>query len=119
MDMMGQFSQIVAEATMGAVNRVRSGQITTLGELSADIASTTSSLVSAIAPQAATEFASMIEPATQKAIETIKPMLKELLNEQIPTVAAIIGLFTAGAILFGVGIAKERAAKRKYQSRYN
>ena len=102
---------------MGAIDRIRSGEISTLGELGADITSTTTGLINQLAPQAAQELSALVEPATQKAIETIKPMLKELLNEQIPVVAGIIGLFTAGAILLGVGIAKERSAKRRW--RYN
>jgi len=113
MNVMDQFSQCVADATVDCMDRVQSGEITNLGQLGDEIAATTTSLINKLAPQAGAEVAALIEPATQKAIEAIRPMLKELLTEQAPIVAGIVGLFTAAAIILGVAVAKERSAKRR------
>lgn len=113
MNMVDCFSKCVADATVDAMNRVQSGQIRTMGQLGEEISATTTSLISKLAPQAGQEVMALIEPATQRAIEEIRPMLKELLAEQAPVVAGIVGLFTAGAIILGVAISKERSAKRR------
>lgn len=106
---LGEFSNIVADATADTIVRVERGEIRTLGQFDAAVGQAIMAAVDKIGPQLAEKLSVWIEPATQKAVATARPVVQQLLKENLPMFAGIVGLFTAGAILLGVGISKERA----------
>lgn len=95
-----------ADAAVEAVGEVRSGRIPLSG-VEEYVETRLGSILDIIMPSAKQEFATFIEPATQKAIEAVKPAMYEALRDWTPSIAAIVGGMAGFAVLLGVWVSKK------------
>lgn len=95
-----------AEASVDALDLIRVGEITNLSGVEEHIRSTMGSILDALLPAAKEEFAKFVEPATQKAIEAVKPAVYEALRDWTPAFATIAGGMIALSVLLGVWVSK-------------
>lgn len=110
---LGQFSNMVADATLDALNGVQRGEVRDLGQFEEQVSKSIMAAIDRFGPDIASKLQAWIEPATQKAVETAKPVVQQLLKDYLPVFAGIVGLFTAGAILLGIGIAKKTYERQR------
>jgi hypothetical protein len=86
-----------------------------------DVASTMSTAMTAFlakqGPALSSQLSTMLQPALDKAIDVVKPAVKDVLTEYGPPFAAIMGGIVALAILLGVWIAtpEQRASRPRRQ----
>lgn len=106
MNLYGLAAETAAEFAVGALDKVRLGELHSLGEVSSYVRSGMGSIFDALLPSAKQEFAALIEPATQKAVEAIKPAMYDVLRDWTPSFAAISGGMMALAVLLGIWISK-------------
>ena len=95
-----------AEAAADALRRVRAGEIRSLSGVEQHVGSHLGSILDFIMPAAKEEVSALLAPATQQAVEAIKPAMYDVLRDWTPSFAAIIGGMAGLAILLGVYVSK-------------
>ncbi|MHC4718538.1 MAG: hypothetical protein ACYS5V_16330 [Planctomycetota bacterium] len=100
MNLAGLAGEIVAQSAIGVL---RSGQTATLGETQDFIASAARGL----AQNYGKELATAMDPMIEQMIEKVKPAVKEVLRENVPTFAAVGAGTIALSILLGVFISTQ------------
>lgn len=106
MNLYGLAADAAAELAVDALGRVRLGELRSIDEVSDHVRSGMGSIFDALLPSAKQEFATLIEPATQRAVEAIKPAMYDVLRDWTPSFAAISGGMMALAVLLGIWISK-------------
>jgi len=95
------------DATALAVEEVgrgiRLGEIGSLAEAESQVANVLKSLTAVYGPQ----LAELVQPAVEKSVAAVKPMLDEMLKKYAPTAFAITGGLIAMSVLLGVYVAKK------------
>lgn len=94
-----------AEAAIDGLNAVREGRVSLSG-VEEYVEARLGSILDIIMPSAKQEFATFIEPATQKAIEAVKPAMYEALRDWTPSIATIVGGMAGFAVLLGVWVSR-------------
>jgi hypothetical protein len=95
------------EAAKDALGRVYSGEITTLAGVEEHVGARLSGVLDFLMPAAKEEITALLAPATQQAVEAIKPAMYEVLRDWTPSFAAIVGGMAGLAILLGVYVSKK------------
>lgn len=103
------------DAALEGLSEVRCGRIRTLSGVEEYVETRLGNILDIIMPSAKQEFATFIEPATQKAIEAIKPAMYEALRDWTPSIATIVGGMAGFAVLLGVWVSRRTffAGRRK------
>lgn len=99
--------EVVGEVTVDALGRVNLGMLPLSG-VEDYIADGVKAFFDKYGSNIASQLAAYAEPAAQKAVETVKPALQQVLTEYTPTFAAVAGGMIALSVLMGVWIAKRR-----------
>ena len=95
-----------ADAAAEGLCEIRCGRIRNLSGLEEYVEARLGSILDILMPSAKQEFATFIEPATQKAIEAVKPAMYEALRDWTPSIATIVGGMAGFAVLLGVWVSR-------------
>lgn len=95
------------QAAREALDRVYRGDITSLAGAEDYVETRLGSILDILMPAAKEEVTALLAPATQQAIEAIKPAMYDVLRDWTPSFAAIIGGMAGLAILLGVYVSKK------------
>ena len=96
-----------ADLAVDALSRVKSGEIRSLAGVEDYMASGMGSILDLLMPTAKEELATLVAPATEQAIQAIKPAMYEALREWTPSVASIVGGMAGLAVLLGVWVSRQ------------
>jgi len=105
------------EAAKDALNRVYSGEITTLAGVEGHVGGRLSGILDFLMPAAKEEVSALLAPATQQAVEAIKPAMYDVLRDWTPSFAAIVGGMAGLAILLGVYVSKKTYTRTRRNPR--
>lgn len=94
-------------AAREALDRVYSGEIKSLAGVEEYVENRLSGILDFLMPAAKEEISALLAPATQQAVEAIKPAMYEVLRDWTPSFAAIVGGMAGLAILLGVWVSKK------------
>lgn len=95
------------DAARGALDRVYSGEITSLAGVEEYVETRLNGILDVLMPSAKEEVSSLLAPATQQAVEAIKPAMYDVLRDWTPSFAAIVGGMAGLAVLLGVYVSKK------------
>lgn len=95
------------QAAKEALDRVYSGEIRSLAGVEEYVETRLSGILDLLMPAAKEEMSALLAPATQQAVEAIKPAMYEVLRDWTPSFAAIVGGMAGLAILLGVWVSKK------------
>jgi hypothetical protein len=93
-------------AAIDALQRVRAGELRSLSGVEEYVEARLSGILDFLMPAAKEEVSSLLAPATQQAVDAIKPAMYDVLRDWTPSFAAIVGGLAGLAILLGVNISK-------------
>ena len=96
-----------AQAAREALDRVYSGEIRSLAGVEEYVETRLNGILDFLMPAAKDEIQALLAPATQQAVEAIKPAMYEVLRDWTPSFAAIVGGMAGLAILLGVWVSKK------------
>lgn len=105
------------DAARDALDRVYRGEITSLAGVEEHVESRLSGILDLIMPAAKEEVSALLAPATQQAVEAIKPAMYDVLRDWTPSFAAIIGGMAGLAILLGVYVSKKTYTRTRRNPR--
>lgn len=105
-----------ADAAIDGLGEIRSGRIRSLSGFEEYVETRLEGILDFIMPTAKAEFASFIEPATQKAIDAVKPAMYEALRDWTPSIATIVGGMAGFAVLLGVWVSKRTFVRTRRAS---
>lgn len=108
--MLGEVAGIAAEEALRAA---RMGEISSVGEAQDLIGAAMTKFMDQQGPAIAEKLAVYLEPATQKAVDIIKPSVMEALKEYTPTFAAVSGTMIALSVLAGTYLARREFRKAR------
>lgn len=111
MNYIGLVADLAAIAAEDAVRLARLGEIESLGAAEDYIGAALSKVIDQQGPAIAEKLAVYLEPATQKAVEVIKPSVMEALRDYTPTFAAVAGGMIALSVLAGTWLARREFRK--------
>jgi hypothetical protein len=94
-------------AAIDALRHVRSGKIQSLSGVEEYIGGRLNGILDFILPAAKEEVSSLLAPATQQAVDAIKPAMYDVLRDWTPSIAAIVGGMAGLSILLGVWVSKK------------
>lgn len=94
-------------AAREALDRVYAGEIQSLAGVEEYVEGRMGGILDFIMPAAKEEVTALLAPATQQAIEAIKPAMYDVLRDWTPSFAAIVGGMAGLAILLGVWVSKK------------
>lgn len=89
-----------------AVQGVRLGYLHSLEEVEEYVEVRLGSILDILMPSAKDELTALVTPATQQAVEAIKPAIYEALRDWTPSFATIMGGMIALSVLLGVWVSK-------------
>lgn len=104
-------------AATEALDRVYRGEISTLAGVEEHIQTRLGSILDILMPAAKEEFAVLLAPAAQQAVEAIKPAMYEVLRDWTPSFAAIVGGMAGLAVLLGVYVSKQTFTRTRRNPR--
>lgn len=104
-------------AAKEALDRVYSGEIRTLAGVEDYVGTRLSGILDFLMPAAKEEVSSLLAPATQQAVEAIKPAMYDVLRDWTPSFAAIVGGMAGLAILLGVYVSKQTYTRTRRNPR--
>lgn len=96
-----------SEAAIDALRHVRDGRISSLSGVEEYVSGRLQGILDFLMPAAKEEVSSLLAPATQQAVDAIKPAMYEALRDWTPSFAAIVGGMAGLAILLGVWVSKK------------
>lgn len=96
-----------AGAAVEALARVKAGEIRSLSGVEEYVETRLSGVLDFLMPSAKAEMTALLAPATQQAIDAIKPAMYETLRDWTPSFAAIVGGMAGLAILLGIYVSKQ------------
>ena len=105
-----------ADAAAEGLREVQCGRIRNLSGFEEYVETRLGSILDILMPSAKQEFATFIEPATQKAIEAVKPAMYEALRDWTPSIATIVGGMAGFAVLLGVWVSKRTFVRTRRAS---
>ena len=94
-------------AAIDALQRVKAGEIRSLAGVEEYVETQLAGILDFLMPAAKEEVASLFAPATQQAVEAIKPAMYDVLRDWTPSFAAIVGGMAGLAVLLGVWVSKK------------
>lgn len=97
---------LAGDAATDALALVERGELRTLAGVEEYVEARLGSIIDLLMPTAKEEIATLIAPATQQAVEVIKPAMYEALRDWTPSIAAIVGGMAGLAVLLGVWVSK-------------
>jgi hypothetical protein len=100
------------EAAIDALRLARAGKIRSMAEAEQFVGDRLSGILDVFMPALKDEAASILAPATQQAVDAIKPAMYQVLNDWTPAFAAIVGGMAGLAILLGVWVSKKTFTSR-------
>ena len=100
-------------AATEALNRVYTGEIRSLAGVEEYVEARLGGILDFLMPSAKEEISSLLAPATQQAVDAIKPAMYEVLRDWTPSFAAIVGGMAGLAILLGVYVSKRTNRSRR------
>ena len=95
------------DAAIDALRRVRAGEIRSLAGVEEYVETRLEGILDLIMPSAKEEVSALLAPATQQAVDAIKPAMYEVLRDWTPSFASIIGGMAGLAVLLGVYVSKK------------
>lgn len=107
---MNAYDTVVSAATAAAVDaltKMRAGQIRSISGAEQHVQAHLGSILDTLMPSIKEEAMVLLAPATQQAIEAMKPAMYEVLRDWTPSFAAIVGGMAGLAILLGVYVSKK------------
>ena len=110
-ELAGLIGEAAGLAACEAVEKVRMGELSDMGQVENYIQTAMSSWLDKYGPQFGERLANIAKPATEKAMEVVKPQVEEALKSYMPQFAAIAGGLMGLALIFGVWIAKASQGK--------
>jgi len=96
-----------SDAAIDALRRVRAGQIRSLAGVEEYVETRLSGILDILMPAAKEEVSALLAPATQQAVDAIKPAMYDVLRDWTPSFASIIGGMAGLAVLLGVWVSKK------------
>lgn len=106
-----------ADAAGEALHRVRAGEIRSLSGVEEYVETRLSGILDLLMPAAKEEVSALLAPATQQAVEAIKPAMYDVLRDWTPSFAAIVGGMAGLAILLGVYVSKQTYTRTRRNPR--
>ncbi len=106
---MGLAGMVLDAASLSAaeaVNGVRLGYLHSMEDVESYVGDRLGSILDFLMPSAKEEVAALITPATQQAVEAIKPAIYDALRDWTPSFATIMGGMIALSVLLGVWVSK-------------
>lgn len=100
-------------AAREALDRVYSGEIRSLAGVEEYVEERLSGILDVLMPSMKEEAAALLAPATQQAVEAIKPAMYDVLRDWTPSFAAIMGGMMGLAILLGVQVSRSTSRARR------
>lgn len=94
-------------AAIDALRMVRSGQIKSLAGVEEYVGGRLNGILDFLMPAAKDEVQALLAPATQQAVDAIKPAMYDTLRDWMPSFAAIVGGMGALAILLGIYVSQQ------------
>lgn len=94
-------------AAREALDRVYTGEIRSLSGVEEYVEVRLGGILDFLMPSAKEEVQALLAPATQQAVDAIKPAMYEVLRDWTPSFASIIGGMAGLAILLGVWVSKK------------
>jgi len=113
MNLAGLMGDVAGIAAEEAVRLVRIGELSDLGATEDYIGAAMSRFMDQQGPALAQKLAVYLEPATQKAVEVIKPSVMQALKDYTPTFAAVSGAMIALSVLAGTYLARREFRKSR------
>lgn len=101
------------QAAREALDRVYSGEIKSLAGVEEYVEARLSGILDFLMPAAKEELSTLLAPATQQAVDAIKPAMYDVLRDWTPSFAAIVGGMAGLAILLGVWVSKKTYTSRR------
>lgn len=105
------------EAAKDALDRVYSGEITSLAGVEDHVQDRLGSILDVLMPAAKEEAAALLAPAAQQAVDAIKPAMYDVLRDWTPSFAAIVGGMAGLAVLLGVWVSKQTFTRTRRNPR--
>lgn len=105
------------DTAVDALRRVRAGEIRSLSGVEEYVETRLSGILDFLMPAAKEEVSALLAPATQQAVEAIKPAMYEVLRDWTPSFAAIVGGMAGLAILLGVYVSKRTYTRTRRNPR--
>lgn len=102
-----------ADAAIDALRKVRAGQIQSLAGVEEYVGGRLNGILDFLMPAAKDEVSALLAPATQQAVDAIKPAMYDVLRDWTPSFAAIVGGMAGLAILLGVYVSKKTYTSRR------
>ena len=96
-----------ADAAIDALKLARAGRIHSIADAEDYVHGRLSGILDVLMPGLQSEAASILTPATQQAVDAIKPAMYDVLRDWTPAIASIIGGLAGLAVLLGVWVSKE------------
>ncbi len=106
MSLAGLLADAATDGAVGALEMVRLGELKSMDEVDAYMGAYMDGILDFIMPSAKQEFASLVAPATQQAIDAVKPAMYEVLRDWTPSIASIVGGMAGLAVLLGVWVSR-------------
>jgi hypothetical protein len=106
-----------AEAAVDTIRRLRSGEIRSVAGAEENVHARLGSILDVLMPSLKDEAQTLLAPATQQAIEAMKPAMYEVLRDWTPSFAAIVGGMAGLAILLGVYVSKQTYTRTRRNPR--
>lgn len=95
------------KAAEEALHKVYSGEIHSLAGVEDYVGGRLNGVLDFLMPSAKEEVQALLAPATQQAVDAIKPAMYDVLRDWTPSFAAIVGGMAGFAILLGVYVSKK------------
>jgi hypothetical protein len=111
MTLAGLAAEVTATAADEAVRRAALGELSSFAAAEDFIASAVADFFRSHGSEIAAKMEPYIRPMAEKAIEVIKPSMKQALEEYTPTFAAIVGGMFGLSVLLGSWIARREMRK--------
>jgi hypothetical protein len=100
------------EAAIDALRLARAGKIRSMAAAEEYVVDRLGGILDVFMPAIKEEAASILAPATQQAVDAIKPAMYDVLRDWTPSFAAIVGGMAGLAILLGVYVSKRTFMSR-------
>jgi len=113
MNFAGLIGDVAGIAAEEAVRLVQMGELSDLAAAEDYIGAAMAKFMDQQGPAIASKLAVYLEPATQKAVEVIKPSVMQALKEYTPTFAAVSGAMIALSVLAGTYLARREFRKAR------
>lgn len=100
------------EVAIDALKLARAGKLRSMADAEKYVTDRLSGIMDVFMPALKEEAASILAPATQQAVDAIKPAMYDVLRDWTPSFAAIVGGMAGLAILLGVYVSKKTFTSR-------